>query len=135
MTLHGMVDWDGPRKFTGGRSYALKGMGALLELAVTRLAVDVLVARGMTIVIPPVMVKERAMTGTGFFPLAREESYAITADDLFLVGTSEVPLVSLHCDDTLDAQSLRYASAARPARTARTRAASIACISSRRWSR
>lgn len=106
MTLHRMVDWDGPRKFAGGRSYALKGTGALLELAVTRLAVDVLVSRGMTMVIPPVMVKDRAMIGTGFFPLGIEESYAITADDLFLVGTSEVPLVSLHCDETLDVASL-----------------------------
>lgn len=111
MTLHRMVDWEGPRKFAGGRSYALKGMGALLELAVTRLAVDVLVSRGMTIVVPPVMVKERAMIGTGFFPLGREESYAITADELFLVGTSEVPLVSLHCDETLDfgALPIKYA--------------------------
>jgi seryl-tRNA synthetase len=111
MTLHKMVDWDGPRKYAGGRSYALMGTGALLELAVTRLAVDTLVERGLTMVIPPVMVKERAMTGTGFFPLGREEAYAITADELFLVGTSEVPLVSLHCDETLDAASLpiRYA--------------------------
>lgn len=111
MTMHGMVDWDGPRKFAGGRSYALKGMGALLELAVTRLAIDVLVERGLTIVIPPVMVKERAMQGTGFFPLGREEAYSISADELFLVGTSEVPLVSLHCDETLDPASLplRYA--------------------------
>ncbi len=111
MTLHRMVNWDGPRKFAGGRSYALTGIGAILELAVTRLAVDTLVARGLTMVIPPVMVKERAMTGTGFFPLGREEAYAITADELFLVGTSEVPLVSLHCDDTFDAAALpiRYA--------------------------
>jgi seryl-tRNA synthetase len=111
MTLHGMVNWDGPRKYAGGRSYALMGTGALLELAVTRLAVDTLVERGLTMVIPPVMVKERAMTGTGFFPLGREEAYTITADELFLVGTSEVPLVSLHCDDTLDAATLpiRYA--------------------------
>lgn len=111
MTLHRMVDWDGPRKYAGGRSYALMGMGALLELAVTRLAVDTLVERGLTMVIPPVMVKERAMTGTGFFPLGREEAYAITADELFLVGTSEVPLVSLHCDETLDPTKLpiRYA--------------------------
>ena len=111
MTLHKMVDWDGPRKYAGGRSYALMGTGALLELAVTRLAVDTLVERGLTMVIPPVMVKERAMTGTGFFPLGREEAYAITADELFLVGTSEVPLVSLHCDETLDPASLpiRYA--------------------------
>lgn len=111
MTMHGMVNWDAPRKYAGGRSYALMGTGAILELAVTRLAVDVLVSRGLTMVIPPVMVKERAMTGTGFFPLGREEAYAITADELFLVGTSEVPLVSLHCDDTLDPASLpiRYA--------------------------
>jgi seryl-tRNA synthetase len=106
MTLHGLVNWDGPRKFAGGRSYALVGMGALLEVAVTRLAIDTLVERGMKLVIPPVMVKERAMTGTGFFPLGREEAYAITEDELFLVGTSEVPLVSLHCDDTLDRAEL-----------------------------
>lgn len=111
MTLHKMVDWDAPRKFAGARSYALKGTGALLELAVTRLAIDVLVSRGLVPVIPPIMVKERAMQGTGFFPLGVEEAYAITADGLFLVGTSEVPLVSLHCDDTLDASQLpiRYA--------------------------
>lgn len=111
MMIHRMVNWDGPRKFAGGRSYALTGIGALLELAVTRLAIDTLVARGLQIVIPPVMVKERAMTGTGFFPLGREEAYAVTADDLYLVGTSEVPLVSLHCDDTFDAADLpiRYA--------------------------
>jgi seryl-tRNA synthetase len=85
--------------------------GAILELAVTRLAVDVLSSRGLSIVIPPVMVKERAMTGTGFFPLGREEAYAITADELFLVGTSEVALVSLHADETLeeDALPIRYA--------------------------
>jgi seryl-tRNA synthetase len=109
--LLGLVDQDGPRKYAGGRSYALKGMGAILELAVTRLAVDVLVSRGLTMVIPPVMVKERALVGTGFFPSGREEAYSIPEDGLFLVGTSEVPLVSLHCDDILDAASLpiRYA--------------------------
>jgi seryl-tRNA synthetase len=111
MTSLGLVDWDGPRRFAGGRSYALVRQGALLELAVTRLAVDTLVERGLDIVIPPVMVKERAMIGTGFFPLGREEAYSITADELFLVGTSEVALVSLHADDTLDAARLpiRYA--------------------------
>jgi seryl-tRNA synthetase len=111
MTLHGMVNWDGPRKFAGGRSFALTGMGALLEVAITRLAIDVLVSRGMKLVIPPVMVRERAMTGTGFFPVGRDEAYAITADELFLVGTSEVPLVSLHCDETFehDRLPIRYA--------------------------
>jgi len=107
----GLVNWDGPRKFAGGRSYALVGMGAILELAVTRMTLDLLVERGMTPVIPPVMVRERALQGTGFFPLSREEAYGIPADELFLVGTSEVPLVSMHCDETLDAASLpfRYA--------------------------
>jgi seryl-tRNA synthetase len=106
MVALGMVDWDGPRRFAGGRSYALIGNGALLEMAVLRLAVDTLIERGMKLVAPPVMVKERAMTGTGFFPLGREEAYAITADELYLVGTSEVPLVSMHCDDTLDGAKL-----------------------------
>jgi seryl-tRNA synthetase len=100
------VDWDGPRKFAGGRSYALVGDGALLELAVLRLAVDTVIERGMKLVVPPVMVKERAMTGTGFFPGGKNEAYAITADELFLIGTSEVPLVSMHCDDTLEAETL-----------------------------
>ncbi len=106
MTALGFVEWDGPRKFAGGRSYALVGDGALLELAVLRLAVDTVIERGMKLVLPPVMVKERAMTGTGFFPGGRNEAYAITADELFLIGTSEVPLVSMHCDDTLDAEAL-----------------------------
>ncbi|MBL8605726.1 MAG: serine--tRNA ligase [Myxococcales bacterium] len=111
MTDLGLVNWDGPRRYAGGRSYALVGMGALLELAVTRLAVDTLVERGLTMVIPQVMVKERALTGTGFFPLGREEAYEIGADEMFLVGTSEVPLVSMHCDETLELAQLpiRYA--------------------------
>jgi seryl-tRNA synthetase len=106
MTSLGLVDWEGPRRFAGGRSYALMSDGALLELAVLRLAVDVLLGRGMKLVSPPVMVKERAMTGTGFFPLGREEAYSISADELFLIGTSEVPLVSMYCDETLDAGRL-----------------------------
>jgi seryl-tRNA synthetase len=111
MTALGMVDWDGPRRFAGGRSYALTGDGALLEMAVLRLAVDTLIERGMTLVAPPVMVRERAMTGTGFFPLGREEAYAIPADEMFLIGTSEVPLVSMHCDTTIEHERLplRYA--------------------------
>ncbi|HLK36218.1 MAG TPA: serine--tRNA ligase [Polyangiaceae bacterium] len=106
MSSLGLVEWDGPRRFAGGRSYALVGDGALLELAVLRLAVDTLIERGMKLVAPPVMVKERAMTGTGFFPLGRDEAYSIPADELFLIGTSEVPLVSMHCDDIIDAARL-----------------------------
>ena len=111
MSSLGLIEWDGPRKFAGARSYALVGDGALLELAVLRLAVDTLVARGMKLVSPPVMVKERAMMGTGYFPLGLEQAYSIPADELYLVGTSEVPLVSMHCDDTLAESQLpiRYA--------------------------
>jgi seryl-tRNA synthetase len=106
MTFLRLVDWEGPRRFAGGRSYALTGDGALLELSILRLAVDILTARGMTPVLPPVMVKDRAMTGTGFFPLGKDEAYAIPADELFLIGTSEVALVSMHCDETLDMEAL-----------------------------
>ncbi len=111
MTMLGLVNWDGPRRYAGGRSYALVREGALLELAVTRLAVDILHKRGLSIVVPPVIVKERALIGTGFFPLGREEAYSVPDDELFLVGTSEVPLVSLHTDETLNAADLpiRYA--------------------------
>ena len=106
MTSLGLVEWDGPRRFAGARSYALVGDGALLELSVMRLAVDVLVERGMKLVVPPVMVKERALEGTGFFPLSRDEAYSIPADELFLVGTSEVALVSLLCDETIEHAAL-----------------------------
>ncbi len=111
MTSLGILQQDGPRKYAGARSYALMGHGALLEIAVVRLAIDTLLAKGLTLVVPPVMVRERALTGTGFFPHGREETYAITADEVFLVGTSEVPLVSLHCDETLELAQLpiRYA--------------------------
>jgi seryl-tRNA synthetase len=106
MTSLGLVEWEGPRRFAGARSYALVGNGALLEMAVLRLAVDLLVSRGMRLVSPPVMVKERAMLGTGYFPLGKDEAYSLPADELFLVGTSEVALVSMFCDETLDASRL-----------------------------
>jgi seryl-tRNA synthetase len=111
MTNLGFVNWDGPRKFVGARAYALTGLGALLELAVTRLTVDVLMERGFTLVIPPVMVLERAMQGTGYFPIGRDQAYSIPEDGLFLVGTSEVALVSMHCDQILEPAQLpiRYA--------------------------
>ncbi|MER8187564.1 serine--tRNA ligase [Kitasatospora sp. NPDC094015] len=107
----GMVNLDGPRKFAGGRSYALTGPGALLELAVLRYALDTVVGRGFTPVIPPVIVREQALFGTGFFPGSREETYQLPADDLYLVGTSEVGLVAMHSDSILAEEQLplRYA--------------------------
>jgi seryl-tRNA synthetase len=110
-TTLGLVNFDGPRKFAGGRSYALIGQGALLELAIMRLAIDLLVERGLTLVIPPVIVRERALVGTGYFPIGRDQAYSVPEDELFLVGTSEVSLVSLHADGVIEEGKLpvRYA--------------------------
>lgn len=106
MSALGMVDFDAPRRFAGARSYALVGWGALLELAIMRYALDKVVRRGFTPVVPPTMVRESAMYGTGFFPVGREDAYQIAADDLFLTGTSEVSLVSLYSDTMIDPEQL-----------------------------
>ncbi|MEE2962050.1 MAG: serine--tRNA ligase [Myxococcota bacterium] len=107
----GLVNFDGPRQYAGSRSYALTGDGVLLELAVLQLALNHVIRKGFTAVSPPILVKETAMQGTGFFPLHFEESYAIEKDELFLTGTSEVGLVSLHMDQILSEEELpiRYA--------------------------
>ncbi len=102
----GLVDFEGPRKFAGSRSYALTGDGVLLELAVLQFALNHVVGKGFTAVSPPVMVREPAMVGTGFFPLGREDVFAIEKDELFLIGTSEVGLVSLCRDQILDEKDL-----------------------------
>jgi hypothetical protein len=139
MASLGLVDLDGPRRFSGGRAYALIRNGALLELAVTRLAVDILVARGLDIVLPPVLVRERAMTGTGFFPLGREEAYGITADELFLVGTSSSPSTPTRRSTRRACPSATpdspRASGEKLVRTEKTHEASIGCTSSPRSSK
>jgi seryl-tRNA synthetase len=83
----------------------------LLELSLVRWAMDHLSAAGFTPMIPPVLVREHALEGTGFFPEAREQVYEIERDELFLVGTSEVPLAAYHGDEIMDADDLplRYA--------------------------
>ena len=99
---------DVPRavKFAGSRTYALKNEGVLLEHAILRFALDYLLERGFTAVSPPLLVRERAMMGTGYFPLGKEQAYYIGEDDLFLIGTSEVPLVALHQDEILSYREL-----------------------------
>jgi seryl-tRNA synthetase len=99
---------DKPRaiKFAGARSYLLKGAGAMLEMAVMRLAMDIMVEQGFTPVIGPVMVNENALTSTGFFPYGREDTYHLERDDKWLVGTSEVYLVSIHQNEILDLDEL-----------------------------
>jgi seryl-tRNA synthetase len=106
-----LVDFERPQRFAGARSYALTGVGALLARAVLALAMDIVVARGFRPVVPPVLVREEAMTGTGYFPLGVDDAYKTDREDRYLVGTSEVSLVSLHRDEVLreDELPIRYA--------------------------
>ncbi len=98
-------------KVSGARFAYLKGEGALLELALVRYAVDIALAHGHVPVVPPVLVREPAMYGTGFLPTDEQQLFATRDDDLYLVGTSEVPLAALHMDEVLDPSELplRYA--------------------------
>jgi len=98
-------------KVSGSRFAYLKGEGALLELALVRYAVDVAQAHGHVPVVPPVLVREPAMYGTGFLPTDEQQLFATRDDELYLVGTSEVPLAGMHMDEVLDPSELplRYA--------------------------
>jgi seryl-tRNA synthetase len=106
-----IIDTKRASKVSGSRFGYLKGKGALLELALVRWAMDHLVEEGFTPMIPPVLVREHALEGTGFFPEAREQVYEIPKDELFLVGTSEVSMAAYHGDEILAADDLpvRYA--------------------------
>jgi len=107
----GIIDTVRATKISGSRFGYLKGMGAMLEFSLVRWAMDHLVAEGFTPMIPPVLVREEALVGTGFFPEAREQVYEIPRDELYLVGTAEVPLAAYHTDEILDNEDLplRYA--------------------------
>ncbi len=95
---------DMPRavKFAGARMYILKNEGALLEFALFKFALDHLVSRGFQPMIVPQLVRREAMVGTGFFPLGEEDTFYVEKDDLYLIGTSEVCLVSYHMDEILN---------------------------------
>lgn len=97
-----LVDVPRAVKISGSRSYFLKNEGLLLENAITRYVLDKLITKGFTPMSVPLMVKEAAMYGTSYFPGGRDQTYAITEDELYLVGTSEVPLVSYHSDETFE---------------------------------
>jgi seryl-tRNA synthetase len=106
-----VIDVAAGVRLSGSRFTYLKGQAVFLELALVRWALEELSNEGFTPVIPPVLVREEALYGTGFFPEAREQVYALKDDDLFLVGTSEVALAGLHTGEILDLDSLplRYA--------------------------
>jgi seryl-tRNA synthetase len=104
-----LVDMDRGAKVAGSRFGYLKGQAVLLEFALVRYAFDHLVDKGFTPMVPPVLVREQALYGTGFFPADRDQVYAVPADDLYLVGTSEVPLAAYHGDEILESLPVRYA--------------------------
>ena len=104
--LLGAIDTARAAKVSGARFGYLTGPGAMLELALVRFAVDRLSGAGFLPVIPPVLVRREAMFGTGFLPTDEQQLFRIPDDDLYLVGTSEVPLVSYHADEILDPGSL-----------------------------
>lgn len=107
----GAIDTERGAKVSGARFYFLTGVGALLELALVNMAVAQAVAAGFVPVITPVLVRPEAMEGTGYLGAHSSEIYHLPADDLYLVGTSEVPLAAFHMNETLDGTTLpkRYA--------------------------
>ncbi|MBQ8749004.1 MAG: serine--tRNA ligase [Clostridia bacterium] len=101
-----MVETTKAVKFAGSRGYALKNDAVKLEMALMQYAIDKLASKGYEPHSVPVMVKGEAMYGTGYFPVGQEQAYNITEDGLYLVGTSEVSLVSLHSNEILNAEEL-----------------------------
>jgi seryl-tRNA synthetase len=96
-------------RLSGSRFAYLRGDLVLLEFALVRWAFDKLRTHGFEPVIPPVLVREEALYGTGFLPDTEQQIYTLADDDLYLVGTSEVALASLHADEIVDDLPLRYA--------------------------
>jgi len=104
----GQFELERAAKVSGTRFGFIVGDTALVALALYRFALDRLVRQGFTPIIPPVLVREDAMYGTGFFPSDKSDYYEIPADGLYLVGTSEVPLVAMHMDEILETLPLYY---------------------------
>jgi seryl-tRNA synthetase len=106
-----MIDMEAGARVAGSRFAYLKGDLVLLEMALVRWAVERLRGHGFEPVIPPVLVREEALFGTGFLPDTEQQIYALADDPLYLAGTSEVALASLHAGEILDADRLplRYA--------------------------
>jgi len=105
-TRLGAIDIERGAKVSGARFYYLTGVGADLELALVTMALDQARAAGFTTMIPPALVKPRAMEGTGFLGQAAGDVYHLPEEDLYLVGTSEVPLAAYHSDEILDGETL-----------------------------
>lgn len=109
--LLGAIDVERGAKVSGSRFYFLTGVGALLELALVNAAIAQATAAGFTPMLTPALVRPQSMAGTGFLGQAAQDVYHLANDDLYLVGTSEVPLAAYHMDEIIDADRLplRYA--------------------------
>jgi seryl-tRNA synthetase len=105
-TLIRAIDVERGAKVSGSRFYYLTGQGAELELALINFAISQALANGFTPIIPPALVRPRAMEGTGFLGQAAKDVYHLEQDDLYLVGTAEVPLAAYHADEILDPATL-----------------------------
>jgi seryl-tRNA synthetase len=105
----GLIDMEAGARVAGSRFAYLKGDLVLLELALVRWAMEELRPRGFEPVIPPVLVREEALYGTGMLPDTEQQIYRLADDALYLAGTSEVPLASLHAGEMLEGLPLRYA--------------------------
>jgi seryl-tRNA synthetase len=103
------IDTERGAKVAGSRSYYLTGPGAMLEFALVNYAISSAVKAGFIPVIPPVLVNPAAMEGTGFLGQAAENVYHLEEDDVYLVGTSEVPLAAYHMDEIVENLPIRYA--------------------------
>src|SRR6478752_9096349 len=102
----GVIDMEAAARLSGSRFAYLKGDLVLLELALVRYAIETVRAEGHEPVVPPVLVREEALQGTGFLPGDRDQIYEIPKDELFLTGTSEVALAGLHANEILAAAEL-----------------------------
>lgn len=101
-----LIDEERASKISGARFVFLKNEVVLLQFALVQYVMNLLIGKGHIPLIPPVLVKERTMYGTGFFPAEATQYYKTELDDLFLIGTAEVPLCAFHSDETIDAARL-----------------------------
>ncbi len=101
-----ILDEERATKISGSRFVFIKNEGVLLEFALIQYVLNLLLKKGFTPLIPPSLVNERAMYGTGFFPVEESQFYKTELDGLYLTGTSEVPLCAYHSDEFLDVGSL-----------------------------
>ncbi|MCB9832441.1 MAG: serine--tRNA ligase [Planctomycetes bacterium] len=104
--LHDMFDFERATRIAGSRTYFLKNAGALLELSVLRLALDHMTAKGYAPMLVPNLVRREAMEGTAYFPGGEDQAYCTERDELYLIGTAEVPLTSFHAGEILELADL-----------------------------